>query len=69
MIGNFTIDWLKKIEKEDKPFFAYLGPHAPHLPATPAEWYMDHPVGSIPAPRNTGYYNYSATDHHDLLAN
>ena len=69
LVGNYSLDWLKSIENENKPFFAYLGVKAPHGPATPADWYLDHPVGSIPAPRDTPYYNYSALDHHDLLAN
>lgn len=62
LIGNKTIEWLKLVK--DQPFFAYLGPHAPHLPATPAEWYKHHPVGTIPAPKDTPYYNYKALDHH-----
>lgn len=36
------------------------GPHAPHLPSTPAPWYADHPIGLNEAPRDTPYYNYSA---------
>jgi hypothetical protein len=51
------------------PFFAWIGPHAPHLPSTPAPWYTDHPVGLHTAPRDTPYYNYSALDHHEILAN
>ena len=69
LIGNKTLEWLKSIKGSGKPFFAYLGPHAPHLPSTPAEWYLDHPVGTIPAPKNTQYFDYLAADHHDLLSN
>jgi N-acetylglucosamine-6-sulfatase len=45
---------------DSKPFFAYLGPHAPHFPATPAPWYtnafddVDIPI--------TPNYNVSSPD-------
>jgi N-acetylglucosamine-6-sulfatase len=71
LVGNKTIDWLKKVVgtgPTHPPFFAYVAPHAPHLPATPAPWYMDHPIGQLTAPITLNY-NYSATDHHPLIAN
>ena len=34
-IGNRTARWLNTVLKDSKPVFAYLGPHAPHYPATP----------------------------------
>lgn len=46
-IGNRTLRWLEgaiaksKSEHSPQPFFAYLGPHAPHFPAEPAPWYRD----------------------------
>jgi len=27
--------------KDKRPFFAYIGAHAPHFPAEPAPWYRD----------------------------
>ena len=39
LIGNKSIAWIKKVLASGPthpPFFAWLGPHAPHLPATPA---------------------------------
>jgi N-acetylglucosamine-6-sulfatase len=41
-IGNRSLDWLGLLHKQGnkKPFFAYIGPHAPHFPATPAPWYV-----------------------------
>ena len=43
-----------------KPFFAYLGPHAPHYPAQPAPWYVDaFPEIKIPLTPN---YNVSSPD-------
>jgi len=40
-IGNRTLKWLDSAIAKvgEKPFFAYVGPHAPHYPATPAPWY------------------------------
>jgi hypothetical protein len=53
-IGNRTMRWLETVlakqtkqsrsrpandGSDHKPFFLYLGPHAPHYPATPAPWY------------------------------
>jgi len=42
-IGNRTLDWIDALRADPKlskkPFFAYIGPHAPHYPATPAPWY------------------------------
>ena len=41
LVGNTSLEWIKSIVSQGKdhpPFFAYLGPHAPHLPSTPAPW-------------------------------
>jgi len=38
-IGNRTLSWLDTAIQGDAPFFAYVGPHAPHFPAMPAPWY------------------------------
>lgn len=70
VLGNASIDWIRSVLSEGKthpPFYAWIGPHAPHLPSTPAPWYEDHPIGLLKAPR-TVHYNYSATDHHPLVA-
>jgi arylsulfatase A-like enzyme len=32
-----------------------VGPHAPHLPSTPAEWYLHHPVGELPVVKEPNY--------------
>jgi N-acetylglucosamine-6-sulfatase len=42
------------------PFFAYIGPHAPHYPAQPAPWY-EHAFDDVDAPR-TPNYNLSSPD-------
>ena len=40
-VGNRTLRWLEGAiaASARAPFFAYIGPHAPHFPATPAPWY------------------------------
>ena len=48
-LGNRTIAWLKSLDEEAqanpnatrRPFFVYFATHAPHGPATPANWYKD----------------------------
>lgn len=67
IIGNGTIKFVTKALEDDKPFFVYVSPHAPHVPATPAPWYADRFSGpSYKAPR-TKNYNFSALDHHYVI--
>ncbi len=65
IIGNATIDFMDNALSKGEPFFVYVAPHAPHVPSTPAPWYMDNFAG-INAPR-TPNYNYSALDHHYVI--
>ena len=69
-IGNRTLRWLDTKLKEQaadalsdaapKPFFDYIGPHAPHYPAQPAPWYENaFPDVTIPVTPN---YNLSCPD-------
>lgn len=70
VMGNASIAWIKSVlelGKTHPPFYAWIGPHAPHLPSTPAPWYADHPIGLLKAPIDVRY-NYSAVDHHPLVA-
>lgn len=57
-IGNRTLRWLDGILGSEtvasRPFFVYLGPHAPHYPAEPAPWYVDAFPGAT-APRTPNY--------------
>ena len=57
---NETLTWLKSLDGT-KPFFAYIAPHAPHGPFSPAPWYVDTPIAAK-VPRHPSY-NYSATNH------
>ena len=59
-LGNESIPWLAAAAAEaaspgGRPFFAYLAPHSPHLPAEPAPWYADAPLPSETAPRPPSY--------------
>lgn len=71
VVGNASLSWIRSVVSQGaghKPFFAYLGPHAPHLPSTPAPWYADHPVGNTPVPKDV-YYNYSGIGKHSFGGN
>ena len=35
MIGNTSVSWMRSVVEDEKPFFAFVGLHAPHLPSTP----------------------------------
>ena len=40
ILGNKTIEWIRKVATDTpKPFFAYVGATAPHLPDQPPPWY------------------------------
>lgn len=65
IIGNSTIEFMEKALSNGEPFFAYVAPHAPHVPSTPAPWYMNN-FAALKAPR-TPNYNYSALDHHYVI--
>ena len=65
IIGNHSHDFVEASLQAGRPFFVYIAPHAPHVPATPAPWYADK-FSDKQAPR-TPNYNYSATDHHYVI--
>jgi N-acetylglucosamine-6-sulfatase len=69
IIGNASIAWMKSVIEsgpDHPPFFAYLGPHAPHKPSQPAAWYADHPIANTPIVKDP-YYNYWAQGKHAFL--
>lgn len=65
VIGNRSLSFIESNLRSGKPFFAYIGVHAPHLPSTPAPWYKDEfPSLSAPRPPN---YNFHGSTHHYLV--
>lgn len=72
LIGNKSIDWIKKVAKTGQPFVAYIAPKAAHEPFNPAPWYRDSWDPSWPQrePR-TPNWNCSKecrADHHGNIA-
>ena len=69
VLGNRTLAFLRNAtaRSDGKPFAAYLAPHAPHLPATPAPWYADAPV-PLHAPRPANW-NVGWQDKHFQVDN
>ena len=65
VIGNHSTQFVEASLQAGRPFFVYIAPHAPHVPATPAPWYANE-YKDRKAPR-TPNYNYSATDHHYVI--
>ena len=53
-IGNRTLRWLHGAIDDPRPFFAYVGPHAPHFPAEPAPWHRKA-FAALAAPRTPNY--------------
>ena len=68
--GNQSIQWLNDIKTNNlidkSPFFLYIGPHAPHLTATPSEWYGNLFMNES-APR-TPTFNLHSTNKHDFMS-
>ena len=71
VIGNKTVEWLQKVGTATtrKPFMAYIGVKAPHLPATPAPWYADYfNDTALDAHYKTPNFDVHGAEHHWLVA-
>ena len=69
LVGNYTLAFVKSVVERGaghQPFFAWVGPHAPHLPSTPAPWYLEHPIGRLTPPHEP-YYNRSGVGKHSFV--
>eukprot|EP01084_Bolivina_argentea_P142193 249798_1 len=65
-IGNASYQFVSDRLKDEKPFIIWIGPHAPHYPATPASWYADRYNDTIsPVTPN---FNKSDTLKHSFVA-
>ena len=65
VIGNQSLMFIESSLQADRPFFAYIGVHAPHLPSSPAPWYKDE-FPHLIAPR-TPNFNFGGCTHHFLV--
>jgi len=72
VVGNTSIQWIKKVAGQGKPFFAYIAPKAAHEPFIPAPWYLEHWDESWPAheprPENWNCSFESRKNHHGTVA-
>eukprot|EP00051_Salpingoeca_urceolata_P011377 m.140865 g.140865 ORF g.140865 m.140865 type:complete len:499 (-) comp17095_c1_seq8:32-1528(-) len=66
VIGNRSVEFVKKAINDDVSFFLYSATHAPHLPCTPAPWYKNEFQDKV-APR-TASWNASGADKHWIVS-
>jgi N-acetylglucosamine-6-sulfatase len=67
LIGNRSLAFLRNAVQGSAPFLAYIAPHASHMPATPAPWYANAPVGGGHALR-TPAFNAAGTGKHWVIS-
>ncbi len=66
-VGNASLEWITNhLQSPDDPFFAYIGPHAPHFPYTPPAWY-ENLYTNVTAPR-TPNFNKHFEDFHGFVS-
>ena len=65
-MSNRSTAWIRQMLHDKQPFFAWIGPHAPHYPADPAPWHQGAFAGKQ-APR-TPAFGAAAPDHHRMVA-
>jgi len=63
VIGNRSIDFLKRVAGGPAPFLAYIAPHSSHMPATPAPWYANASIPHAGAPRTPAFGASGAGKH------
>ena len=68
IVGNASVAFVRDAlaNHSAQPFFVWIGPHAPHLPSTPAPWYATDPIGLLEPPREA-YFNASGAHRHAFL--
>lgn len=73
VIGNRTMQWLDNVTANGNPtpWIGYVALHAPHLPATPAPWYLNAPLPSpgYPHAPRTPNWNTGWADKHWQIDN
>ena len=64
-----TVEWLKKVADQGRPWVVYFAPHAPHSPATPPAWYKDAcPNVTSPRTPNFDWIGTKPNEFHNLIA-
>ena len=56
-----AVDFVERASRDDRPFFLYLAPTAPHLPATPAPRHIGM-FGDVDAPHDPSFNESDMTD-------
>jgi N-acetylglucosamine-6-sulfatase len=73
VIGNYSLNWVKKVAKGSKPWMAYVGFKAAHDPFDPAPWYKnvwkDEWPDAAPRPRSWNMTVAQLANHHPTVAN
>lgn len=55
-LGNVTVEWIREVAGQGRPFLAYYAAFAPHTPAIPAPWYQTGTMcDDIIAPRHPNF--------------
>jgi N-acetylglucosamine-6-sulfatase len=72
VIGNYSLNWVKKVAKGSKPWMAYVGFKAAHDPFDPAPWYKsywnDEWPGAAPRPESFNMTAQQLANHHPTVA-
>ena len=57
IVGNKSIEWIRKVAAGDKPWMVAIGNRASHQPFTPAPWYgnLQIPAGGSRASQCSGH--------------
>ena len=61
------MSWIRSVVEDEKPFFAFVGLHAPHLPSTPPPYGVDPNLKNVPVPRDP-IWNRLSKDKHSFLS-
>lgn len=73
VIGNVSTAWIRSVATvappKRKPFMAYIGVKAPHVPSTPAPWYASHfSDPGLAQHYRTPNFNAHGAEHHWVVS-
>ena len=70
VVARKTVDFIDRSEgDDDRPFFTYVAPTAPHLPLQPPRRYQPNPFAGRVEPQSPNFYEPDVTDKSWWLAN